>query len=155
MFFRWLWLVYVPIALAALALVVSMTGILPHQATLPIIALILWAAAGIWLIYERRRRLVRIAVPASVLVGLIAVGSLALVGALLAWMGADRLGSSDGPTLLAVGCFLLLVAASAPAFRLADAVLRFTFRTLVRLAKPPPAKARRPHTAAARRRRVA
>ncbi|MGH2717981.1 MAG: hypothetical protein ACRDJU_05320 [Actinomycetota bacterium] len=143
---------YIPIAVAVIALIVAMTGLLPHQATLPIIILIAWAAAGIGMIYERRRRMVRIAVPASVLVGMIALGVLGLIGAVLAWMGTDRLASSDGPTLLAIGCFLLLVAVFAPLLRLADAVMRFTFRTLVRLSKPPPPKARQARPA---RRRLA
>jgi len=155
-FFRWLWLVYIPIAVAVIAIVVAMTGILPHQATLPLIALLAWGAGGVWLIYERRRRGVRLAVPASVLVGLISLGAVGFVGFLLAWMGTDRLASSSGPTLLVIGCFLLLVVLFAPAFRLADAVMRFTLRTLVRLSKPPPKagtrKARRPRPA---RRRAA
>lgn len=156
-FFRWLWLVYVPIGLAAVALIVAMTGILPRQATIPLIALTAWAAGGVWLIIERRRRMVRIAVPASFIVGLISVGVLVIAGMLLAWMGTDRLGSSDGPTMLVVGAFLLLVAGFAPAFRLADAIMRFTVRTLIRLSKPPPAKASRPRprSAMTRHRRVA
>ena len=134
---------------------VAFNGLLPHQATLPLILLLAYDAGCIWMITERRRRKVSIAIPHSVLFGAIALASLILGGGILAWMGTDRLATQSGPTLLVAGVFMLLFAGFAPAFRLLDATVRWfgraLFRPPQRPAKPPakrptrrPASSQRP-----------
>jgi hypothetical protein len=134
--------VYLPIGLGVLVLGVALTGVLPHQATLPLVLLLTWDAAGIGMIVERRRRKVRLPVPASVVVGAVALAALVLTGTVLGWMGTDRLAASDGPPMVVIGGFLLLVACFAPVFRLVDAGLRFAGRRLIQ-PRTQPARARR------------
>jgi hypothetical protein len=136
----------VPIALGVIALGVALSGLLPHQGDLPLLALLAWDAGGIWMIVERRRRKVKIPIPTTMVVGLISLGALVLVGCIMAWMGIDRLASPGGPALVVIGGFLLLLAMFAPAFRMLDAALRFAGRSLTGHRRPhrPPARTRRP-----------
>jgi hypothetical protein len=112
---------------------------------------------GLRLLVERRRRKVALQVPPTLLIGVAATVVAVLVGAVLAWMGVDRLSSRTGPPLLVTGGFLIVAAAFAPAFKLLDLVLRLTGRTLLRmggeksLRRPQPARRRpqpRPRKAA-------
>ena len=99
-------------------------------------------------IVERRRRKVPLRVPPTLLVGVSATAVAVLVGAVLAWMGIDRLSSRTGPPLLVTGGFLILAAAFAPAFKLLDLAVRLTGRTLLRIGgeksrrQPQPARRR-------------
>lgn len=136
-----MWLVYAPIVFTALVLVIAFNGLLPHQATFPLILLLAYDAGCVWMITERRKRKVSIPIPHSVLFGAIALASLILGGGILAWMGTDRLATPGGPTLLVAGVFMLLFAGFAPAFRLLDATIRWFARALFR---PPQRPAKRP-----------
>ena len=106
-------------------------------------------ALAIRLVVERRRRKVALRVPPTLLVGVGATVVAVLAGALLAWMGIDRLSSTTGPPLLVTGGFLMLAAAFAPGFKLLDLVMRVTARTLLRVSGdrrpgPSPPARRRP-----------
>lgn len=130
-FYRWLWLVYVPIALVPFILLVAMTGLLPHQAHFPLALLLLWDAGGIALILERRRRKITVPVPRALLAGLACLTVTGLSGSILSWMGIDRLASRGGPALLEAGGFLLLLTVFIPAFKLVDVTAR-SARRLIR-----------------------
>jgi hypothetical protein len=132
-FYRWLWLVYAPLVLGFIAVVVFLSGAMPGFLALPFVVLLAIDALDIRLIVERRRRKIPLAVPRGLLVGVGATVAGVAVGAVLAWMGVDRLSTSAGPALLVAGGFLILVAAFAPAFKLLDVVLRLVGRTLLRL----------------------
>jgi hypothetical protein len=130
-FYRWLWLVYVPIALLPFILLVAMTGLLPHQAHLPLAVLLVWDAGGIALIVERRRRKITIPVPRTLLLGLACLTVTGLSGSILSWMGIDRLASRGGPGLLEVGGFLLLLTVFVPALKLVDLTARSAWRLVL------------------------
>jgi hypothetical protein len=156
-FYRWLWLVYAPLVLGFVAMVVFLSGVMPGFLALPFVALLALDAVSVRLLVERRRRKVTLRVPATLLIGVGATLVAVLAGALLAWMGIDRLSSRTGPPLLVTGCFLMVAAAFAPAFKLLDLVARVAGRTLLRiggeksLRRPQPARRRsqpRPRKAA-------
>jgi hypothetical protein len=156
-FYRWLWFVYAPLVLGFVAIVVFLSGVMPGFLALPFVALLALDAIGVRLLVERRRRKVTLRVPATLLIGVGTTVVAVLAGALLAWMGIDRLSSRTGPPLLVAGCFLMVAAAFAPAFKLLDLVVRLTGRTLLRiggeksLRRPQPARRRsqpRPRKAA-------
>jgi len=131
-FYRWLWLVYAPLVLGFLALVVFASGAMPGFLALPFVALLAVDALAIRLVVERRRRKVALRVPPTLLIGVGTTVVAVLAGALLAWMGIDRLSSTTGPPLLVTGGFLMLAAAFAPGFKLLDLAMRVTARTLLR-----------------------
>jgi hypothetical protein len=155
-FYRWLWLVYAPLVLGFVAIVVFLSGVMPGFLALPFVALLALDAISVRLLVERRRRKVTVRVPPTLLIGVGATVVAVLVGAVLAWMGVDRLSSRTGPPLLVTGGFLIVAAAFAPAFKLLDLVLRLTGRTLLRIGgekslRPQPARRRaqpRPRKAA-------
>jgi len=156
-FYRWLWLVYAPLVLGFVAILVFLSGVMPGFLALPFVALLALDAISVRLLVERRRRKVTLRVPATLLIGVGATVVAVLAGAILAWMGIDRLSSRTGPPLLVTGGFLMAAAAFAPAFKLLDLVVRLTGRTLLRigeeksLRRPQPARRRsqpRPRKAA-------
>ena len=131
-FYRWLWLVYAPLVLGFLALVVFASGAMPGFLALPFVALLAVDALAVRLVVERRRRRIALRVPPTLLIGVGATVVAVLAGALLAWMGIDRLSLKTGPPLLVTGGFLMLAAAFAPGFKLLDLAMRVTARTLLR-----------------------
>jgi hypothetical protein len=147
-FYRWLWLVYAPLGLGLLAVMVFLSGVMPGFLALPFVALLAWDAVNVRLLIERHRRKIALQVPPTLLIGVGATVVAGLAGALLAWMGIDRLSARTGPPLLVTGGFLMLAAAFAPAFKLLDMALRLTGRTLLRLnglkrpGQPQPARRR-------------
>lgn len=148
-FYRWLWLVYAPLVLGFLAVLVFASGAMPGFLGLPFVALLALDAISIRLVVERRRRKIALRVPPTLLIGVGATVVAVLAGAILAWMGIDRLSSATGPPLLVTGGFLMLAAAFAPGFKLLDLVMRVTARTLLRVSGdrrpgPSPPARRRP-----------
>jgi hypothetical protein len=146
-FYRWLWLVYAPLVLGFLAVLVFASGAMPGFLTLPFLALLALNAIAIRLVVERRRRKIALRVPATLLIGVGATFVAVLAGAVLAWMGIDRLSTATGPPLLVTGGFLMLAAAFAPGFKLLDLAMRVTARTLLRISgdrSPGPSPRARP-----------
>lgn len=84
--------------------------------------------------------------PRQILLGLALSGLLGIAGTGLAWRGVDRLGSAEGPALLAVGAFLGLFAVLAPLLRALDLAVRAAGRVLFRPLRAP---SRRPAPPAA------
>lgn len=132
-FYRWLWLVFAPIGLGVIAVIVFLSGIMPGFLALPFVALLAWDAVDVRLIIERRRRKIPLRIPRTLYVGMGGTVLAVLVGAVLAWMGIDRLSSKSGPGLLVLGGFIMLTAAFAPGFKVLDLMLRATGRGLLRL----------------------
>ena len=130
-FYRWLWFVYVPLGLGPVGIVLRAVHLLPGGSVL-LFALLAYDALCVRLVVERRRRGVTLPVPRTLLTGIGALAALALAGAVLTWMGVDRLSGQGGPPLLVTGAFLLLLALFAPAFRLVDVTLRVAARTILR-----------------------
>ena len=128
-----MWLVYAPLVLGFLALVVFASGAMPGFLALPFVALLAVDALDVRLVVERRRRRIALRVPPTLLIGVGATIVAVLSGAVLAWIGIDRLSSSTGPPLLVTGGFLMLAAAFAPGFKLLDLVMRVAARTLLRI----------------------
>ncbi len=148
-FYRWLWLVYAPLVLGFLAVLVFASGAMPGFLTLPFLALLALNAIAIRLVVERRRRKIALRVPATLVIGVGATFVAVLAGAVLAWMGIDRLSTATGPPLLVTGGFLMLAAAFAPGFKLLDLAMRVTARTFLRISGdrrpgPSPTARRRP-----------
>ena len=148
-FYRWLWLVYAPLVLGFLAVLVFASGAMPGFLTLPFLALLALNAIAIRLVVERRRRKIALRVPATLVIGVGATFVAVLAGAVLAWMGIDRLSTATGPPLLVTGGFLMLAAAFAPGFKLLDLAMRVTARTFLRITGdrrpgPSPTARRRP-----------
>jgi hypothetical protein len=119
--------------LGFLAILVFASGAMPGFLALPFVALLALDALSIRLIVERRRRKIPLRVPPTLLIGVGATVVAVLAGAVLAWMGIDRLSTATGPPLLVAGGFLMLAAAFAPGFKLLDLVMRVTARTLLRI----------------------
>ena len=132
-FYRWVWLVYAPLPLGFIATIVALSGVLPGFLRLPYVLLLAWDALCIRLLVERRRRKMVLHVPKTLLVGLGTAAGAVFVGAVLIWMGVDRLSSQAGPALMVAGGFLILTAAFAPAFKVADLALRLVGRSLLRI----------------------
>ena len=130
-FYRWLWLVYVPIALAPLTLLVAYAGLLPSQAQFFVVLLVAWDTGGIALLLERRRRKITVPVPKALIFGLAGLTATGVTGFVLSWMGVDRLASRGGPGLLELGGFLLLLTAFIPLLKLVDLLARTAARKVV------------------------
>jgi uncharacterized protein YndB with AHSA1/START domain len=145
LFARWFWLVYLPLALLAAAILLVVAGLMPAALRTPLLVLTgAWSALALVMLVERRRRHVAVRPPRRILIGIGAVVLMGAAGALLTWIGIGKVSSSAGLATLLVGCFFILLAVFAPMFKLVDS----TFRLLVRLvtrrsrsAGPSPARA--------------
>jgi hypothetical protein len=150
-FYRWLWLVYVPWFLGILVIAVDVLGLLPRQGKPVLLGVLAWDAAGVGLFLLRRSRGVSVPVPRTAVTGLAWLAGLSVGGLILIVMGLDRMGSKDGPTFMVVGAFLGLVALLAPIFKLVDVAVRKVCRSLLGAQQGN----RRPQRATAVRRRPA
>jgi carbon monoxide dehydrogenase subunit G len=142
LFARWFWLVYLPLGLLATVLLLVGAGIMPRPFRVPLlVATGIWSGLALRLLVERRRRRLTVPAPRSIVVGIGAVVLLAVVGAVLTWVGIGRVSTSAGLAMLLVGCFFMLMAVFAPMFKLVDSGFRLAARVLTRHRRP---VARRP-----------
>lgn len=145
LFARWLFVVYVPLVLLVAGIILWMLGIFPRRAGLLMTALSVWALLAMRLLWERRKKGIKVPAPRSLIVGTILIAAAALSGAILTWMGLDRLSSTSGTVMLYTGGVLILTALLAPAFKALDLAIRAVARRV--LHEP---TARRSETTAAR-----
>jgi hypothetical protein len=132
LFYRWLWLVYFPLAVSPLLIVLAFLHLLPPL----VLFLLIWDLLCVRLLVERRRRQLALPIPRRLITGLVALALLVLTGVILMLMGLNRLSGRGGPKLLVAGAFLALLAAFAPVFKLVDVTLRFVGRTLLEPREP-------------------
>lgn len=135
LFMRWVWLVYLPLGLAGVLLLLLASGLLPSSVLPVLLALLAWAGIAGRLLYERRRRGVRVKPPKAVVVWTAGIAGLLIAGALLLWMGTERLSTDIGLAIFATGAFLMVLAVTMPAFKIVDSVLRRAARIFSRARK--------------------
>lgn len=136
LFVRWLWLIYAPLGLLAVLLVLLVTGFLPRRGLPLLLVLAAWGALSVRLLLERRRRGLRLPAPRSVRAWASSLLGAVLAGAILFWLGAERLSTNAGVAMFSVGGFLMLLAVAAPGFKLVDAAARRAGRLIRRLTSP-------------------
>lgn len=108
-------------------------GRLPSAAVPVLVAASVWGLVAIRLLLERRRVGLQVPPPQRLMLWAATLGGIVLVGATLFWVGADRLGSNVGVGMVVVGGFLMILAVTAPAFKLIDVILRRLGRLIRRI----------------------
>lgn len=124
LFARWFGIVYLPLGLLGVVLLAVATGVLARP-PLPLIAAgTAYGAVAVRLLYERRRRGLVVKAPSALVGGLAWVCGVGLTGAVMLWIGLERLHSYAGTIFSLLGAFLILVALLAPLLRAIDFALR-------------------------------
>jgi len=131
LFARWFWLVYLPLGLLLAVFILFVAGLLPAQGIPALIFLAVWGLLAMRLIYERRRLGLYIPPPKTFVIWTAAVTGLVLGGGVLFWLGAGSLNTNTGVAMFILGGFLMILAVTAPAFKLID----FGFRRFGRMIK--------------------
>lgn len=132
LFTRWLLMVYLPLGLLCAGIILLMLGVLPRGMAPGLVVLAAWGLVAIRLLWERRRLGLEVPPPRSMVIGIGSIGVMALAGAILTWVGLDRLASTSGVVMLYSGGVLMLTALFAPAFKLLDLAIRAVARRVLR-----------------------
>jgi hypothetical protein len=133
LFARWLWLVYLPIALSSALSLIWLIGLLPGQLAIPLFLLIAYDAIAVRLLLERKKLGVSIPAPRQLVFGLASIAALVVVGAISFLVGWKRLATNgQGLRLMGVGAFLLAFSITLPLFKVIDSIFRGTGKILSR-----------------------
>ncbi|MGI8427356.1 MAG: hypothetical protein ACR2FO_08595 [Actinomycetota bacterium] len=136
LFARWVFVVYLPLGLLAVALALMSFGILPGWAIWLTGLLAAYDILPARLLLERRRKGLGIPLPRKILTGVAALSALLIIGIILFVLGMGKVNSSQGLVMVFAGGVLIILAVTVPTFRFIDIILRLGGRMVGRILNP-------------------
>lgn len=131
LFLRWFVVVYLPLGLLGALMLLAALGLLPRLLRPAVLLLAAWNVLGLRLLYERRKKGLKVKTPRDLVLWASLVAVIGGVGLTLFWVGAENLSSNIGFLLFLMGGFLMALAITLPLFKLFDAAIRGLFRAIL------------------------